>query len=435
MKRKQFLVGLGIAAMASVLMAGFYLILERRLSDGDLYAHYASFRADPLGTSAFYETLERMPSYLVRRNIDSLQTIENLDSETALLLLGYPRDAMRDLRVPSDSPVIEAVEKGTRLVLALNPGFVPEKFQPKKTDEEEDWLERRDKLREARGGEPGEEEVDEETGTGNEGLEVEELEFERRIDSVLGPPFSDRFTFSTESPSEFQRPEEGWETAWAEENLADAKEEPPAWFSQFRFEELGREWKTVLEIEGAPVVIERDFGAGSIVVLTDTYFVSNEALHLGGSIEFLLWLLGEKKTVVFDETIHGVEETGGAMKLMREYRIHGFFFGLVLVISLWAWRSASPLAPGSLGEFSGASNEAVSGKDLNSGFVRLLRKSVPSKELLATCENLWLETKLVDPGRGHRKTVQKIVKRHESDPKSFGIVSAYREIVSSLRRR
>jgi len=49
------------------------------------------------------------------------------------------------------------------------------------------------------------------------------------------------------------------------------------------------------------VVIERDFGKGSVVIATDSYFVSNESMEQDRHADLLAWLIGANKNVVFDE--------------------------------------------------------------------------------------------------------------------------------------
>ena len=119
-----------LITMGVALIVIFAAVMERRFVEGDIYPYYASFRSDPLGTSAFYETLNELPDYEVSRNVSHLNNISGLDEDTTLLLLGYPRDDLQELRAPEDSPVMKAVKKGARLVITVNPELVPEKFRP-----------------------------------------------------------------------------------------------------------------------------------------------------------------------------------------------------------------------------------------------------------------------------------------------------------------
>ncbi len=425
----------GLVALAGVLVFAFSGILERRLSEGGIYPAYASFRSDPLGTSALFESLKRMDGIQVRRNMVHLNSVKGLDGDTAILLLGYPRDNVKDLRAPEDSPVLEAVREGGRLVVTLNPGLVPEVYQPSTTDEEDDWLERRRELRDERikerASRPGndEEEIEEDE-------ELEELE--KMITESLGPTLTDELGFDVDVVDEFERPEEGWKT---EPGSSATTEGVPAalpdWRSQFHFDPIDKEWEAAVLVDGNPVVIERKYGNGSIVITTDTYFVSNEALHSGAEPEFLLWLVGNKPKIVFDETIHGSQETGGAMKLMRRYRIHGIFLGLFVFVALWAWRSASTLAPGSDDLDRGliSNSSAVAGEETNSGLIRLLQRSVPPQNLLGQCVESWRSFQRTELEGSKRRRMAEIEERHREDPRNFGVVEAYSAITDLLRKR
>ncbi|NLT69788.1 MAG: hypothetical protein GXX91_03720 [Verrucomicrobiaceae bacterium] len=429
---------LGLVLLGVVLVTGFYMVLERRFIEGGLYPHYASYRSDPLGTSVIYETLERFGTWEVSRNRKPLEARKDLDEETAILLLGYPREDFLDLRVPADSEVLRAVDAGARLVITLNPDLVPEIYQPTVSEEEEDWIEERRRIREERlrrtlAGEEGVEE--EEDG---EKKESEEERLEREMGELFGLRFTTRTGFSFATLEGFERPEGGWETVPGETLAAEGvPAELPYWRSQFRFELRDPAWKAVVLVGSDPVVIERRWGRGSMVVTTDSYFVSNESLHFGGEPGFLLWLLGDKKKVVFDETIHGTSESGGAMKLIRRHRAHGVFFGLFVFLILWAWRGASTLVPGNEELERGivSAGGAVVGEETGSGFIRLLRRSVRPSELIPRCVEVWKGTLSAELPAETAGQIDRLVADHRRDPKRHGIVETYAAIAERLRKR
>lgn len=431
---------LGLLGLAGVLAFAFAEILDRRLSEGGIYPAYASFRSDPLGASALFETFDRMDRYQVSRNLVHLNSVKSLDGDTTILLLGYPRDGIEDLRAPKDSPVMAAVKEGARLVVTLNPGLVPEIYRPATTDEEDDWMERRSILRDERvkrrGGGSETDDPDEDAEKDEE--DEEEKIFEERMAESLGPRLTAELGFDVGNVEKFERPEEGWKTDPG--SSFTAKEMPaalPDWYSQFHFEIEDKRWKPAVLVDGKPVVIERKYGKGTIVFTSDTFFVSNEALHGGADPEFLIWLVGDNAKIVFDETIHGSQETGGAMKLLRRYRLHGVFLGLLVFVGLWAWRSASTLAPGSgdldLGYVGGGT--AVAGEDTGAGLIRLLRRSVPDEDLLAQCVESWEKAQHSEIPEEMRRAIAGVTNRHKADPGNFGASDAYAEITELLRKR
>ncbi len=449
MRSRKTRLSLGLILLGVILAAGFFGILERRFAEGGLYPHYASFRSDPMGTSAFYQSLEAMEGFHVSRNTEDLNTLKGIDADTVVLLLGFPRDSFDSLRAPENSAVMEAVNEGARLVIAMNPELVPEMFKADNSAEEDEWLERRKKIRDAKikgdekgkSGEPEDTKEEDGRSAAEKKDEVEkaaEEELEKEMEGVLGPLLTTRIGFDLAPLEGFERPDEGWESRPGE-GLSEMAipEELPEWMSQYRLEIKDPSWKVAVMVGEKPVVIERKFGSGSIVIASDSYFVSNESLHLRAYPEFLLWLLGDKDKAIFDETIHGTQKSGGAMTLMRRYRAHGAFLGLFVFLMLWAWRSASALVPGSDDGDRGivSPGGAVAGKETVSGLVHLLRRSIPPGLLLRQCVDVWRSSHTAAPSPEALKELEVIVSRHRENPKQFGLTEAYGAITRLFRKR
>lgn len=413
------------------LVAAFAAIMEMRFSPGDIYPHYSTRRSDPLGGRAFYESLQKLPGMEVSRNLASLHRIKALDEDTTLVLLGLPRSSLTKLRVADDSPVLEAVRNGTRLVIVMNPGFVPISIE--EDEDEADWFKRRAEIKKKHEGEGDGSDSDE-----DESAEDEEMD--------RGESFLDHVNVAMMVPKEFKRPDEGWtlERAASEaDGLEELPEAFPRWYSQFRFTELEEPWKGVALVEGLPVVVMREYGKGEIVITSDSYFSSNEALWKREDTSFLWWLLGGKKRVVFDETIHGSKESGGIMKLIRRFRLHGFFAGLFIFLVLLAWSSGSSLVPGSEEMDLGlvASEGTVAGEDASSGMVRLLRRSIRPTELLDQCADVW---KKGDGGIGagnsaltpsQQNEMDRLLQIRRENPKDLSLCDAYEKLIQILRKK
>lgn len=445
MRSQKTWLSLGLILLAVGLAAGFFGILEKRFAEGGLYPHYASFRSDPMGTSAFYQSLAKMEGFSVSRNLENLNTLKGLDSDTAILLLGLPRDSLESLRAPEDSAVMNAVENGARLVITMNPELVPEMFKADHSGEVDEWIERRKRLREEKTGDDEEsKESDSEESTAEEDDEntdkntEEEEELEKEMERVLGSLFTSRLGFKLAPLEGFERPENGWETE-AGDGLegSTVPREIPEWMSQYRFTTKDTAWTPAVLVGDGPVVIERPFGRGSIVIASDSYFVSNESLHRRAYPEFLLWLLGDKNKAVFDETIHGTQKSGGAMTLIRRYRAHGVFLGLFVFLVLWAWRSSSALVPGSDDGDRGivTTGGAVIGEETASGLVRLLRRSVPPGVLLRQCVEVWRNSQAAALSSELSSKVEHILSRHGNNAKQFGLIEAYGAIAGLFRKR
>ena len=217
----------------------------------------------------------------------------------------------------------------------------------------------------------------------------------------------------------------------------------PNWRSQFRFDELADSWQTIALTDGLPVVVQRDYGKGQIVMTSDSYFASNEALWKGEDTSFLWWLIGEKQKVLFDETIHGSTESGGMMKLIRQYRLHGFFAGLFIFLALLAWSSGSSLVPSSeVMELGLAKTDgAVTGEDVSSGMVRLLRKSVRPGEMLERCVEIWKKSDGKSKGMldsltpDQENEVGHLLLIRKERPKELSLHNSYEKMVQALNRK
>jgi len=392
------LVIMSILAVLVVLVFG--RVLKLRFSSGEVYPHYSSLRSDPLGTGAFYESLERMAVFRLSRNLRPLDRIEDIDSETTFLMLGVPRASISWLFVDAEDPLVSAVRDGARLVIAVNPGLVP---RTEKQSEVE-WWRRHQRIRRARQGESG-----------------------ANDDQPDNRSLLSFFDAGIEVPQSFERPDGGWELI---NSSSDVSVTLPDWYSHCRLTDLSPDWTVVgsLALNQLPVVAERKYGKGTVVLTSDAYFASNEALWQGAASEFLLWLIGGHQRIVFDESIHGAQQTTGVMQWIRRYRLHGFFAGLLVFVALLAWRSGSSLIPKR--QASAADDHVVVGETVDAGLIRLLKRGVKPGSLLRRCVELWQAGK--PRGMDHEGPDSEIEALLVEKPNS---VEGYRSIVRMLRRR
>jgi hypothetical protein len=158
------------------------------------------------------------------------------------------------------------------------------------------------------------------------------------------------------------------------------------WHSSIIFTNLDSKWRTVYARGTNAVVIERRYGRGSIVMATDSYFLSNEALWKERHPALLTWLVGPNRSIVFDESHFGIMEGGGVAILMRKYRLHGLIGGFVLLAALFVWKNSLSLVQPYDDEQQG---KFVTGKGTAAGFVNLLRRNIPATNVLNTCGNEW----------------------------------------------
>lgn len=157
----------------------------------------------------------------------------------------------------------------------------------------------------------------------------------------------------------------------------------------------GKEWTVTKLDDEVPIVVERKFGAGTIVLVAQTFPLSNQGLRESRDAGFISNLMSDSRNIFFDENHFGLQDTGSVTVLMRKYHLEPAIGVLLVTALLFLWRSASSLLPPTRSNHV----EAVAGRDAQEGMVSLLERSLPEKELLNTCYNEWARTAV-----GNRRT-------------------------------
>jgi hypothetical protein len=155
------------------------------------------------------------------------------------------------------------------------------------------------------------------------------------------------------------------------------------------FQNLAADWTVLEKRDGFPVVIERPFGKGSLVLSADSYPFSNEAMLSDRESAMLSRIIGDKREIVFDESHLGTEEEISVGALARRYHLQGVFLALLMLVGLFLWKSTSSFLPPPPDV---EIMDAVSGRSSRLGLMNLLKRSVPATELLAVCSAEWLKT-------------------------------------------
>lgn len=143
--------------------------------------------------------------------------------------------------------------------------------------------------------------------------------------------------------------------------------------------EAGPHWRTHAGF------VERTFGTGTVVLIADTFPLSNEGLRENRNAGLIAAVIGPAQRVIFDENHFGVVETGSLVKLMRKYRLEGAVAILAIVAGMFLWRSMSSLLPAR----KPAGPNAVAGRDSLAGMTALLHRGVAEKDLMAVCFAEW----------------------------------------------
>ncbi len=345
---------------------GLYELFELRFAAGDVYPAYSSLRADPLGTMAFYESLERLPGLAVRRDF---YAGNRLPEEPHTCYLHLAAESTDWLLLPED--LTRAIDgflaRGGRLVITFLPEnvspfrFTPPAAPPPPTRSKKGS--RQAKTDDA--GMPAKIALKEHWG----------VEF-RRVPLAAGPG-------DTHQP------------ALAENRTGLALPSTLRWHSALVLTNLDPAWQTIYGRGTNPVVVERRFGRGTVVVATDSYFVSNEALSKERHADLLAWVIGSARQVVFDEAHFGLVDRPGTATLIRKYRLHGLAAAFIVLAGLFIWKNASTFAPPFPPELD---TEEIRGKEAAAGFVNLLRRNIAPRDLLGICFEQWSKSL---PHSGH----------------------------------
>jgi len=438
-----------LVALLVGFMIALVVLLQARMTRGNVYAPYSSLRVDPLGSKALFEALGLADSYTSERNIEGLERLSAREWESAdrtVLFLGVDAESgWSDLEATSRRLAAE----GARVVLALRPAQASASLSDESEGDEEESA-----------SEPPEIEV----GNSSAGQPLQPLKFERFAtdrETTVGDAVeteadsekpgvgveptpeisnSQAIDFPTESLAHLAEP--GVDRVASGPNLPATIEWRSAWF----VDEPPASWRVVYRLRDKPVVLTRRVGHGEIVLLTDSFPFSNEALASGVPVDLLRWILGEgaaaessmPRHVLFDEGHLGYRSASGLIALAKRYRLGGFFAALAVVAGLFVWHASAVLArPAPSVRASTLNTELPS----SSALLSVLDRGLPGGELLKACTQSWqgsqgrhvsselraeirsLAESSSDPIAGYRKIRQRLqeASHPQRDPSDKGV--------------
>lgn len=400
---------------AGLFAFGLVQLFQLRFETGDVYPPYSSLRADPLGTMAFYESLEKISGVSARRDVSDSNHLPEAPQTVYLHLASErsewrwtPQDLYRDMQ--------NFLSHGNRLVITFFPQTESHLFQNHEEDEKTNSVKSaKSKSEKVAKAKP----VKKKKKSGEDDLEIS---------------LEDEWGFH---PGFSKLAEVGG--TYAPARVANQTELPlPTeldWHSGLILTNCDKAWHTIYARGANAVVIERQFGKGSVVLATDTYFVSNEAMAKDRHADLLTWLIGANHNVVFDEAHLGIVESSGVAALMRKYRLHGFAAGLLLLTGLFIWKNSTSLVPP---HASDQSDDSVVGKDSASGFVNLLRRGIAPRDLLATCFAEWKKSNAAGGkiSSARQEQAETIFQSENALPnKEQNPIEAYKNISNALGTR
>ena len=160
-----------------------------------------------------------------------------------------------------------------------------------------------------------------------------------------------------------------------------------SWAGHLYIQSTKSDWEVLAKARELPVVLQRKFGAGKLILLADSYPLSNVALAAHRNAALVSWLFPQQWTVIFDETHFGIVNHPGVIGLARRYGLDGAFVAILGLAALYLWASRYSLRP--VRRARADSEPAVRGAGGNEIFTNLLRRTLPSTDLCNVCLQIW----------------------------------------------
>jgi hypothetical protein len=392
-----------LLAVGIALALGLAHLFNLRFGEGDVYPAYSTLRSDPLGAKALFESLDRLVA--ARRHFQPLDKLGEGRGGT-LFYLGAERSDLRLL--PDEFKQLESfAADGGRVVISLFPSF---------TRPQTNWFAARAQRQAQR----------------PKGLPLDEDEFadQRTV------PITERWGFEFGYAPLQRSGRRAYEPARAWRQAPAPLPEALDCHSALVFTNLSRPWRVIYAREpGGAVLMERRWGDGSLVLVADSFYFSNEALQQERRADLLAWFVGPGRRVVFDEAHLGVREEPGIATLARKYRLHGLFVALLTLAALFVWKNSVSFLPPHEAETAPERGDLVAGKDVAAGFVNLLRRNIRSAELLAVCVGEWKKTCARGVPAAKLRAMQAAIDAENTRPaKERDPVAAYRKLSETLAR-
>jgi hypothetical protein len=419
------------AATVVGFLAGISHLMMLRFERGDVYPAYSSYRSDPIGARAFYESLESLEGIRVTRNLRPLSAL-GPGNDSTLFFVGAGVCSVNTIELQTAQALDAFMSSGGRVVVAMRAA----------ADHSQDGCERpdRDSPQSGSASKPEAPARDSEHLSGNGesgGLPVSTDRSESSPESSSGG--------AARSKSVYTDLREQWGIVvesgpGSADDAGDGSIGYAAsqsgqlpggltWHSTAYFSDMSDAWKPLYTANSKCVMAERPVGRGSLVMATDAYFMSNEALKSERHTDLLLYLIAGSRVVIIDETRHGIQRRPGVIGYLRQHRLHWILIALLCVAALFVWRNSVPLVPVNRSR-TDYSTGAAEARNAAQGMTNLLRRSIPPQRLLEICFDQW-ETAFENDHRypqARREKARHVIERAEKSEGQPDPVSRYRAI-------
>jgi hypothetical protein len=384
-------------ALVAVFVWGLARLFVLRYQVGDIYPPYSSLRADPLGTKALAAALEELPNIEVHRNFKELPKLRSKGPVT-LVYAGVDHEAVwtNEELAAFNSLVLN----GSRAVFTFFPVDRPPNAVQERVSKNAARKKKQEKT-DAKSSDEKKKGVKEEKKTSMPEKDKSANDGKKTKDKKAGADEEDHERVFVDFSEVAKRwgfdfgylPEEKGKSYDRHAALIEPGgylEPDISWHSALYFRDLKPQWKVLYMCGTMPVVIERKFGSGSIVLAADSFFISNEALRGERHPKLIARLFTGPSPIIFDEEHNDLRENPGIASLARKYHLHGVVAGLVLLAVFFVWKNMVRFVPA----YAASSDEGnvVEGKESSEGFINLLRRSIAPSAIFGVCFAEWRKT-------------------------------------------
>jgi hypothetical protein len=252
--------------------AGTFFIFQSRLRKGEAFPDYSTLKADPLGTLALFESLQKTPDLTVTRNYSST-SIVNISNSTIFFIGVQPY--VFNMEGSLTSHIDSLLKNGNRVIVSfLDPPFYSLSNFP------------------------------------SDSLNKSKLSFLHSI----------KFKKSCSDTSNVR--------------AADAFFKNIKWPGGLNLQ-ADSTWETIVFRDSFMLLGEKKVHSGALVALHDGYNLSNQGLRdnlkTNGSNPLIPYLIGNNTTIIFDESHHGFVKRNSISAILQK----AGFTPVIVFLCMW----------------------------------------------------------------------------------------------------
>ncbi len=317
---------------------GTICIFQSRFRNGETFPDYSTLKADPLGTLALFESLQKTPNLTVTRNYSNTSIVDL--SNITIFFIGIQPNIF-EMDGSLTNHIDSMLKKGNRIIVSfLDPPFYsPSNTLPDSSDK-------------------------------NDVLFTHSIKFRKNFSGTNNVQTTDTILKNVTWPGAL--------------NL-----------------QTDSTWKTIVSRDSFMLLGEKKVHSGILVALHDGYNLCNHGLRdnlkKNGSNPLIPYLLGNNTNIIFDESHHGIIKRMGISALLQK---SGFtpvilFLGIWFLLLIWYIQGINIKIQPTSTDY----NQQFAAPD---SLQLILTSRIPAKNIVQICREEWQKSfptlRLPDPG-------------------------------------